>query len=363
MTPEEKLLALIQQDKRQAGTITPQEKLLELIEQDKRKKEPSIPSQPVVVVAPPSQVVKKPAPPVQPVSAQVKPIPAEILIPVSVKPTTAPVTVPVPENPKPSVVAPPALMTSSPSEVSPPVPAKPVSVIEAKKTGNPLGAKSTQTNAEPVKAPLIVMTPPAAVKKVEPASTPAAVIAQKPSSLESEPASSVPQPLLFPTIRVSGVTITNRVLAVMVALLIVIVFVSVAGTQRGINDEIKRQLNGAGEMSVAPLTVSDEPIPALELLLEKVSTRNFFAPKLSEKGKDGGDAPVAVGVTKDFKLVAVSLDATTASESMAIIKCKTDSKTYFVKIGESVGDTGFVLSKVLADRIVLKQRKQEFELK
>jgi hypothetical protein len=170
--------------------------------------------------------------------------------------------------------------------------------------------------------------------------------------------------MAFPSIRISGVTITNRVLAVVVMLLIVVVFYSVAGTQRGIKEEVQRQMSGAGAMSVPPMAILDEPIPPVEVFVDKVNTRNFFSPKVVEKGREAGsEAAVPAGMTKDFKLVAVSLDTATPSESMAIIKNKADSKTYFVKLGESVGDTGLVLSKVLADRIVLKQRKQEFELK
>ena len=48
---------------------------------------------------------------------------------------------------------------------------------------------------------------------------------------------------------------------------------------------------------------------------------------------------------------------------MAIIRGKADSKTYFVKLGQTVGDTDYVLDRVLPDRIILKQRKQEYELK
>jgi hypothetical protein len=160
------------------------------------------------------------------------------------------------------------------------------------------------------------------------------------------------------------VTITNRVLALVAMLLIVVVFYSVAGTERGIKEDIQRQMNGAGEMSVTTMSISDEPVPEVNMFVEKVSIRNFFSYKMVEKSRDGGsEAPTPGGLAKDFKLVAVSVDTATPSESMAIIKGKADSKTYFVKLGESVGDTGFVLSKVLADRIVLKQRKQEFELK
>jgi len=365
MTPEEKLLALIQQDKRQVGSVTPQEKLLALIEQDKRKAEPSLPLSPVVMAAP------VPAPKPVPVPIPVKPSP----IPAAVK-TTA-------------VEAVPTEPVKSAADIPPPSASKPVSAkvhsVAVVATPAPAQQPASPTTVAPVavkKTPLVVL-PPAAQNTVMTQSK-SALVVDAPKTVVPVPlavprlssttqssansaavssASATPQPLLFPTIRVSGVTITNRVLAVMVMLLIIVVFYSVAGTQRGIDEEIQRQISGAGEMSVVPLAISEEPVPAVEVFLEKVSKRNFFFPKLAEKNKDGQDVPATVGLTKDFKLVAVSVDNVTVSESMAIIKSRVDSKTYFVKIGESVGDTGFVLAKVLTDRIVLKQRKQEFELK
>lgn len=318
MTPEEKLLALIQQDKRQADTVTPQEKLLELIEQDKRKPEPALPVVPVVLAVPP--------------------------------PVIPPAPVPV----KPPAKEPPVLVKTVPVEVTPPVEIKKAPLVVAA--------------AAPVKPSPVTVTPKAEAPVIPmPAASPAIpppLATQQPGNARPvQAAPPVAQPLMFPSIRVSGVTVTNRVLAGVVLALIVLVFYSVSGTQHSINDEIKRQLSGAGEMSVPPRAVSGESVPAMDVFVDKASTRNFFAAKVTEKGKDGAVTPVTVGLSKDFKLVAVSMDATTASDSMAIIKNKADSKTYFVKIGESVGDTGFVLSKVLADRIVLKQRKQEFELK
>lgn len=297
MTPEEKLLALIQQDKRQgASSITPQEKLLALLEQDKRKPE-AAPVKPVVV-------------------------PAPIHVP---KPLPVAAPAPEPVKPAPVVVAPPP---------------------------------------EIKKAPLVVVPPPAAAPASAPANVAPVVVPLAAQPLPSPAAPPVPQPLVFPSIRLSGVTITNRVLALVAMLLIVVVFYSVAGTERGIKEDIQRQMNGAGEMSVTTMSISDEPVPEVNMFVEKVSIRNFFSYKMVEKNRDGGsEAPTPGGLAKDFKLVAVSVDTATPSESMAIIKGKADSKTYFVKLGESVGDTGFVLSKVLADRIVLKQRKQEFELK
>ena len=339
MTPEEKLLALIQQDKRQGGSITPQEKLLALLEQDKRKPD-AVQAQPVV------------APAVVPVAA---PIPVPVAVPVAAptppqkeaKPLPVVVAAPVPPpvKPVPVVAAPPPEVKKAPLVVLPPAAPPPV-------------------KPAPVPAPAVVVpvAVPAAPVVVPVASQPVAAVQSGQPARSTPP--SAPQPMLFPTIRVSGMTITNRVLAVVVMLLIVVVFYSVAGTQRGIKDELQRQMSGAGEMSVPPLFISDEPVPGVDVFVEKVSARNFFVPRALEKNREAGsDAAAPVGLTKDFKLVAVSMDATTPSESMAIIKGKVDSKTYFVKMGESVGDTGFILARVLADRVVLKQRKQEFELK
>ena len=331
MTPEEKLLALIQQDKRQgASSITPQEKLLALLEQDKRKPE-AAPVEPVVVPAP----IPVPKPP-----------PAAAPAPTPVKPAPVAVAPPPPEVKKaPLVVVPP------PAAAPAPEPVKPAPVVVA-------------PPPEVKKAPLVVVPPPAAAPASAPANVAPVVVPLAAQPLPSPAAPPVPQPLVFPSIRLSGVTITNRVLALVAMLLIVVVFYSVAGTERGIKEDIQRQMNGAGEMSVTTMSISDEPVPEVNMFVEKVSIRNFFSYKMVEKSRDGGsEAPTPGGLAKDFKLVAVSVDTATPSESMAIIKGKADSKTYFVKLGESVGDTGFVLSKVLADRIVLKQRKQEFELK
>lgn len=357
MTPEEKLLALIQQDKRPAVSATPQEKLLALIEQDKRNPAPAVPVPPVVVAAPATA-----APP----PAPVQPIPVAAPIPAKTAPTPVPVSVtpqpvvvaPIPVKSAPVAAAAPVLAKPAPVVVAPPVelPKTPLVVLPPASAQSPVVAE-----AKPAPAPLPTPQPVKAadIPAVETASLPAT---QQPNNTATA-SSPLPQSLQFPSIRISGVTVTNRVLAAMVMLLIVAVFYSVAGTQRSIDADIQRQMSGAGEMAVIPLAIADETVPSVEVLLEKVGSRNFFSPKPSEKGKSGTDIPEATGAVKDLKLVAVSLDATTDSESMAIIKTKADSKTHFVKLGESVGDTGFVLTKVLADRIVLRQRKQEFELK
>lgn len=183
----------------------------------------------------------------------------------------------------------------------------------------------------------------------------------------SESRAPSPQPVisapLYPAFRDSGVVVLNRILGGVVLVLGVMVFYSVAGMQRSIDVDVQRQVNGAGVMAVTSLSVPDDPVPPVDFFLEKVGVRDFFVPKLASKEKSGSVTPEPTGMAKDLTLVAVSMDSAAESDSMAIIKNKSNSKTYFVKVGESVGDTGFVLEKVLVDRIVLEQRKQKFELK
>jgi hypothetical protein len=160
----------------------------------------------------------------------------------------------------------------------------------------------------------------------------------------------------------SSLTILNRVMTVLVVGLIAVVFYGIMSIRPGIAQELNRQIEGAGSLAVMPQAIVEEGVPALEAYLEKVGSRNLFIAKVISPNGD----PVVVekaGAPKDLSLVAVSMDTSSPADSMAIIKNKTDSKTYFVKLGQTVGSTDYVLDRVLADRIVLKQKKMEFELK
>jgi hypothetical protein len=164
------------------------------------------------------------------------------------------------------------------------------------------------------------------------------------------------------SVSMSPLAILNRVMTVLVIGLIAVVFYSIMSIRPGIAQDLSRQIEGAGSLAVAPQTIVAEEIPALDIYLEKVGSRSLFASKMIPKQGD----PVAIekaGAPKDFSLVAVSMDSASPADSMAIIKNKSDSKTYFVKLGQTVGSTDYVLDRVLADRIVLKQKKMEFELK
>lgn len=163
----------------------------------------------------------------------------------------------------------------------------------------------------------------------------------------------------------SPLLILNRVLAVVVLGVIILVFYAVMSIRPGIAKELQRQIEGAGSLSVVPQMLVEESIPVLEVYLDKVSARNpFIARVVPEPGKDPV-RPEKAGAPKDLKLMAVSVDAGSPEESMAIIKSKGDSKTYFVKLGQTVGDTEYMLVKVLDEpsRVILKLGKLEFELK
>lgn len=161
--------------------------------------------------------------------------------------------------------------------------------------------------------------------------------------------------------RASPLLLLNRSLAVLVLGLIVGVFFAVMSIKPGIAKELERQIDGAGSLSVTPQMIVEESIPVLDFYLDKVATRNPFIARVPPPLP--GEKVEKAGAPKDLKLMAVSVDAASPADSMAIIKSKTDSKTYFVKLGQTVGDTNYQLEKVLEDRIVLKMGKQEFELK
>lgn len=286
MTPEEKLLALIQQDKRQTPV------------------EPK-PHTPVAVAPAPSPPAPAPAP-----AAPVAPKPAPVPAPV-------PAAVPVASVPSPA--------TSAPGKEAAP----------------------RLKLAEPVLPLAVATSSPEELPPVDKAGS-AAVAAPAFVSLS--------------TSRSTGLLLLNRGLGVVVLVLIALVFYSVGAINPGIAEALERQVIGAGSLSMTPTVFPQEAPPALDSFLEKVKDRNAFVAKAQTKGE--GDArPEATGAPKDLKLVAVSMDSSSAEESMAIIRNKADAKTYFVKIGQTVGPTDYVLERIFNDHVVVKLQKQLFDVK
>ena len=159
-----------------------------------------------------------------------------------------------------------------------------------------------------------------------------------------------------------GMTLLNRVLAVVVLVLLIGVVYSIASIRAGVAEELAVQIAGAGEMPLMPLVSTNVSVPPLDYYLGVVAKRDLFGLPAAP-GQVVTNAVPVLQEKSDLKLMGVSLDAVEPSDSMAIIKNKPDSKTYFVKVGQAVGDTGFTLQRVLSDRVVLKSKKQELELK
>ena len=311
--------------------LTPEEKLLALIQRDKAQD-----AAPVVSVAAP---VPPPAPPAAPVAAVAVPVPPPAVV---VAPPVAPKAEPLPEK---------KLKLSAQAE-------KPQVKLPEK------GKDPVVEPAPPVKGAESKSMPAAAAKAVA-----ALGATEKPTPVsspkEATPVVAPPTPSPFMVTGhhgPGGLSLVNRVLALVVLVLLVFVVYSVASIRADVAMDVRAQVASAGSLTLAPVAMVSESVPDLDFFLGKVS-RNIFLPIGSPVSTNSVGPVVVMEKAGDLKLVGISMDAAVPEESLAIIKNKADSKTYFVKAGESIGDTGLILARVLADRVVLKSQKQEFELK
>jgi hypothetical protein len=329
-------------DKKQE--LTPEEKLLALIQQGKQQDKPAASAAPVppAVSPPPPAAAAPPAPAT--VSVVAVPPPARAVAePVAVSKDVAPPSEKkiklAAESPRPAIPVEPAKATAAESkkqESKPAAPAKSVGGVEPQVQSEKPGVAAVKTD-------------PGAESSAPPALDPAAR-AGSPSRANVIP-------------RTGGLVLVNRVLVFVVLVLLILVVYSIASIRSDVAAEIQKQIQVAGEIPMGSFVAANEAVPTLDSLIDKVGARNIFLGVT--KGGSGGDANASsdkVEKSSDLKLMGVSVDSAEPGESIAIIKNKPDSKTYFVKIGQAVGETGYVLQRVLPDRVVLKGRKQEFEL-
>lgn len=333
--------------------LTPEEKLLALIQQDKRPD--PVPSAERHAEPPPAS----PAP-VQPPPAVATP--AAAAIPSGTAPARSteggtPSPVPVPA----SVVAP-----------SVAVPAAPVAAVSGRSGGGLERQPGTPVAVAVEPSPKLKLAasplPPApksqpAVSPAPPAPVPGPVATEKvavpPATPMARPVPSAPPKVARGAINTRmNWPILNRALMLVVLVLLVAVVYSVASIQSDIDKAMVRQVNEAGSLTVQPAGLDVvTPLPFDEYL-KKVSGRDIF--RLAEAS---GSASNAAPVQAEFKLVGVSLDGRDAKKSMAILKSKASSQTFFVTVGDAVGNTGFTLDRVSADRAILKKQKQEIEVR
>lgn len=231
------------------------------------------------------------------------------------------------------------------------------------KGGEPLPAKAEKKLKLSTAAP--VPAEPASVRAPLPSEAAAPAVGKE--TVPEVSVSQVAVPVkgyglpIFRSGQLSGLVLFNRVLAGVVLVLLVVVVYSVASIRADVDSEGSRLESGAGTLPIVTATIFKESLPSVDALLEKMAVRNVFQPKEAAAATATGAA--LQGKVADLKLLGVSLDSAADAESMAIIRNKAESRTYFVKKGQLVGDTGYTLERVLSDHAVLKKGKQEIELK
>lgn len=379
MTPEEKLLALIQQDKRQAGEaarpqVAASQPVVvaaagETLAPGPKTIDPTPAVSPRPVVPAPVSVARVEAPQAEAdtASTRVEPVRESAPVVISAPAPVAPPSEAVPAaKPEPAPVVPPqeprAQSLKLKKQEPTPVAVVPVPVVVASEETT-LAAEPKTIDSEksepPSESGSKVYGPKSMVSSAE-------AVQPKGSGPVRALVAVVPVPLpgpAFPRAATPSSVFLNRGLAIAAVVLIVALYYSVASAKLEIRKELDRLEEGAGQMALSPVVVSDAAVPPLDACLEKIKARNPFI--VMVRTEDGTLKPPseAVEAPKDLKLVGVSIDPAAPQESMAIIRNKVDSKTVFVKVGQPVGGTGYVLSRVLADRAILKMKTQEFELK
>ncbi len=299
LTPEEKLLALIQQDKRQGSAPEP------------------------------------------------------------AKPVKAPASAPASSFP---LGSPPALNAESRAET--PVPSVPAAVQAPATSPAQEGAVGTNAGQKLRLAPTVAPAPQ--VKAEVPsggplasAETPEPPTADVPASPPAEPSPVRSRAPRFLSGAASGWSLVNRGLALVVLVLVVVVVYSIASIPTDVENAMARQVEGEGSLSDgARATVEVARTVPVDEYLQKVSGRDVF-----QTVEPGGTTTNLPGAVQEFKLMGVSIDTNAPDSSMAILRSKTTSRTYFVKPGEALGDTGFTLGRVMADRAILKKQQQEIEVR
>jgi hypothetical protein len=157
------------------------------------------------------------------------------------------------------------------------------------------------------------------------------------------------------------VAFVNRFLVLVVLVLLLFVLYSIASVKSDVARETAAQAAEVGSAPVTTPIVTRGPYPPVTNFIDAVAVRDIFRPGGAPQtgtnvvGKAGGELAL--------KLVGVSIDSASAQESMAIIKSKTGTQTYFVKQGQTVGETGATLERIFPDHVIVKYQRQELELR
>jgi hypothetical protein len=351
--------------------MTPEEKLLALIQQDKRPDASPAAERPAGVAATP---VTAPAIAVQPPPPAAPPAPAAVSsgvapVPVAKHDAPSPAKAAVPARPDAVGERTPALSSPAPNAAADAGPKLKLAASSAPSLSkSQTGTRSTPASTEESSAVAAHggrgAAGPALPSAREPSLPGAAAIEKTAAPVPVQVARPAPAAPAPKAVRASAGAlmrwpIINRALSLVVLVLLVIVVYSVASVRSDIDKAMVRQLNQAGSVPVHPVGIEAVIPPPVDVYLGKVSGRDLFRLAEVEKGALSNAPPAEA----EFRLVGVSLDARDAKGSMAILRSKSSSQTFFVKVGEALGSTGFTLDRVLADRAILKKQKQEIEVR
>jgi hypothetical protein len=158
--------------------------------------------------------------------------------------------------------------------------------------------------------------------------------------------------------------VLNRCLGVVALVLLGFVAYSIASVRSDLEDAaVPPRVDGGGG-AARRATRGAEGMAPLAALLAKVATRDIFTPggTTPEGGTNVTVVSFAAAVS-NWKLMGISMDSESPAESMAIIRDKAASKTYFLKRGQAIGETGIALERIQADRVALRKDKEELELR
>ena len=149
-----------------------------------------------------------------------------------------------------------------------------------------------------------------------------------------------------------------RVLWVVIVVLIVLtvlsaLFVRMPAVPKAAVAAVDESLN-AGTGDPSPV------MPPLDQVAQLFAQRNMFMP-ISSPGPSTNQAATVPPV--QLKWMGSTWEPGDESGYAAILKDETSKGVYFVKAGEAVGDTGTTVVKVDRDRVTLKREGKEWELK
>ncbi len=129
--------------------------------------------------------------------------------------------------------------------------------------------------------------------------------------------------------------------------------------------QLKKASNLIFEVKEGPGAAAPEPPPFfiqnLEYYQEKIAVRDIFRPvRPKEEAKPAPEAAAEapVNLAKDFILVGIAW----SDDPEAMIEDTTEKRTYFVKRGQTFGDS-VTVAKILKDRVILTIGDKEVELK